>query len=230
MQKKHASLPLKSNFWQLSRFRFSAWEYREEREQFYLHKFIVEQPDLNYRNEEVRREMNDVLVFWLDKGVDGFRFDAVLHIFEDEEFRDEPRATDGVTDDPDDYYYLDHIYTYDLPETKEVALNEMYQTIKNYAADSGDGQDRYIGAFILAASSAAAAAFVVSTSVVSASFAVVSPHFAGCCNAEAAAICDVAFAAAAFSFPFAAATVADSSPAVAVKADAVVVVSKGFCC
>jgi len=67
----------------------------------------------------------------MEFGVDGFRFDAVLHIFEDEQLRDEPRvrqgmlhntfafftlppsfqATDGVTDDPDDYYYLDHIYT-----------------------------------------------------------------------------------------------------------------------
>ncbi len=64
-------------FFQLSLFRFTAWEFNEERQQFYLHQFIPEQPDLNYRNEEVRREMNDVLVYWLDLGVDGFRLDAV---------------------------------------------------------------------------------------------------------------------------------------------------------
>ena len=64
-------------FFQLSLFRFTAWEFNEERQQFYLHQFIPEQSDLNYRNEEVRREMNDVLVYWLDLGVDGFRLDAV---------------------------------------------------------------------------------------------------------------------------------------------------------
>ncbi len=55
------------------RFRYSAWEYHEDRGQFYLHQYLPEQPDLNYRNEAVRREMNDVLIFWLDRGVDGFR-------------------------------------------------------------------------------------------------------------------------------------------------------------
>jgi len=50
---KHAQLTFL--FSQIARFRFSAWEYNEERRQFYLHKFIVEQPDLNYRNEAVRR-------------------------------------------------------------------------------------------------------------------------------------------------------------------------------
>lgn len=56
-------------------FRYSAWE---QRGQFYLHQFLPEQPDLNYRNQLVHREMNDVLVYWLDLGVDGFRFDAVI--------------------------------------------------------------------------------------------------------------------------------------------------------
>ena len=58
-------------------FRYSAWEYREERGQFYLHQFVVGQPDLNYRNPLVLEEMKDVFRFWLDLGVDGFRMDAV---------------------------------------------------------------------------------------------------------------------------------------------------------
>ena len=55
-----------------------AWTYREEREQFYLHQFLDAQPDLNYENEALRREMDDVLVYWMDLGADGFRMDAVL--------------------------------------------------------------------------------------------------------------------------------------------------------
>ena len=62
---------------QISVFRFSAWTYVEERGQFYLHQFTPEQPDLNYANALVQQEMNDVLVYWMDLGVDGFRFDAV---------------------------------------------------------------------------------------------------------------------------------------------------------
>ena len=68
----------------MSVFRFSAWEYREERGQFYLHQFVKGQPDLNYRNPKVMEEMLDVFRFWLDLGVDGFRMDAVsgLNIFD----------------------------------------------------------------------------------------------------------------------------------------------------
>ena len=61
----------------MSVFRFSAWKYRPERGQFYLHQFVEGQPDLNYRNPKVMEEMLDVFRFWLDLGVDGFRMDAV---------------------------------------------------------------------------------------------------------------------------------------------------------
>ena len=53
------------------------WQFNEERKQFYLHQFLPEQPDLNYRNPAVLEEMKNVIRFWLDLGVDGFRFDAV---------------------------------------------------------------------------------------------------------------------------------------------------------
>nr|XP_053649051.1 probable maltase [Cherax quadricarinatus] len=69
---------------QLSVFRGSAWEWSEERQQFYYHQFLAEQPDLNYRNSIVREEMKNVLLFWINKGVDGFRVDAIKHLFEAE--------------------------------------------------------------------------------------------------------------------------------------------------
>jgi alpha-glucosidase len=67
------------NVVKVSVFRYSAWEYREERGQFYLHQFVIGQPDMNYRNPKVLEEMKDVFRFWLDLGVDGFRMDAVSY-------------------------------------------------------------------------------------------------------------------------------------------------------
>lgn len=55
-----------------------AWTWNEQRQQYYLHQFAAGQPDLNYRNPEVVQAMKDVLTFWMDKGADGFRIDAVI--------------------------------------------------------------------------------------------------------------------------------------------------------
>lgn len=107
----------------VSVFRKSAWTWREERQEFYLHQFAIKQPDLNYRNPAVVQKMKDVLTFWFDRGADGFRIDAIPHLFEKEtdsngNFLDEPWG--GWTNDTDDYGYLDHIYTKDQPETIEM--------------------------------------------------------------------------------------------------------------
>ncbi|KAL0849554.1 hypothetical protein ABMA28_013820 [Loxostege sticticalis] len=108
------------NNW-VSVFRKSAWEYREEVGKYYFHQFVIGQPDLNYRNPEVVEEMKNVIRFWLNKGVAGFRVDAIAHLFEvDKElyggkYPDEPLS--GNSDNPDDYSYLNHIYTTDQQET-----------------------------------------------------------------------------------------------------------------
>ena len=54
-----------------------AWTWNEQRQQYYLHQFAAGQPDLNYRNPKVVQAMKDVLIFWMDRGADGFRIDAV---------------------------------------------------------------------------------------------------------------------------------------------------------
>ena len=95
-----------------------AWTWREERQAYYLHQFAPGQPDLNYNNENVVREMQDVMRFWLNKGVDGFRIDAVPHLCEDERFLDEPLS--GDTDDPNNYGYTLKTYTKDQPKTYEI--------------------------------------------------------------------------------------------------------------
>ncbi|XP_076181387.1 alpha-glucosidase [Ptiloglossa arizonensis] len=105
------------NNW-VSVFGGSAWTWREERQAYYLHQFAPEQPDLNYNNENVVREMQNVMRFWLNKGVDGFRVDAVPHIWEDTRFLDEPLT--GHTNDSKNYGYTEKIFTANQPQTYEI--------------------------------------------------------------------------------------------------------------
>ncbi len=74
----------------LSIFGGSAWQWDARREQYYLHNFLVSQPDLNFHNEDVQQELMEVAEFWLDKGVDGFRLDTVNFYFHDRQLRDNP--------------------------------------------------------------------------------------------------------------------------------------------
>ena len=67
------------NNWE-SIFGGSAWQYDEETDQYFLHVFSTKQPDLNWENEEVREALYDTVNWWLDKGIDGFRIDAISHI------------------------------------------------------------------------------------------------------------------------------------------------------
>ncbi len=81
------------NNW-LSEFGGSAWQYDPTTRQYYYHAFLAQQPDLNWRNPEVRRAIYDVMRFWLRKGVDGFRVDVIWHLVKDAEFRDNPPNRD----------------------------------------------------------------------------------------------------------------------------------------
>ncbi|UXH44350.1 alpha-glucosidase [Rossellomorea vietnamensis] len=67
------------NNWE-SIFGGSAWQYDKETDQYFLHVFSTKQPDLNWENEEVREALYDTVNWWLDKGIDGFRIDAISHI------------------------------------------------------------------------------------------------------------------------------------------------------
>ncbi|XP_017004721.1 maltase A3 [Drosophila takahashii] len=132
------------NNW-LSVFRGSMWTWNEQRQAYYLHQFHAKQPDLNYRNPKVVEAMKDVLRFWLRKGAYGFRIDAVPHVFEipadsDGNWPDEPRNLD--VNDPEDYTYLQHIYTTDQPETLELVY-EFRDVIEEIDAELG-GDDRVL--------------------------------------------------------------------------------------
>lgn len=73
-----------------SSFGGSTWEYVETVDQYYLHLFAKGQPDLNWENPKVRREVYDILKFWLDKGIDGFRMDVITLISKDPAYPDGP--------------------------------------------------------------------------------------------------------------------------------------------
>ncbi|MGL5616080.1 MAG: alpha-glucosidase [Sarcina sp.] len=77
------------NNWE-SIFKGSAWEYDENTKQYYLHLFTKKQPDLNWENEELRKELYSTVNWWLDKGIDGFRVDAISHIKKEPGFEDMP--------------------------------------------------------------------------------------------------------------------------------------------
>jgi alpha-glucosidase len=117
------------NNW-LSVFGGSAWEWDEASRQYYYHAFLKEQPDLNWRNREVRAAMYDVLRFWLERGVDGFRVDVIWHLIKDGQFRDNPPNLHYRTGQHP-YASLDPVYTTDRPEVHEV-ISEMRQLVDSY--------------------------------------------------------------------------------------------------
>uniref|UniRef100_A0A1I8IUF0 Aamy domain-containing protein n=1 Tax=Macrostomum lignano TaxID=282301 RepID=A0A1I8IUF0_9PLAT len=120
-QTKAGEAPGGVNNW-LSCFGGSAWQFDPIRGQCYQHQFCAQQPDLNFRHAGVREAMRSVVRFWLERGVDGFRVDAVKHLFEDPMLRDEPVAAgpEKLTDDPADHNYLRHDFTTDYNETYDV--------------------------------------------------------------------------------------------------------------
>ena len=105
------------NNW-LSRFGGSAWEWDAATGQYYYHAFLKEQPDLNWRNPQVRAAMADVLRFWLRRGIDGFRIDAAAVLAEDILLRDEPANPDADERTPPPER-LKRIYTDCRPEVFE---------------------------------------------------------------------------------------------------------------
>jgi alpha-glucosidase len=106
------------NNW-LSNFGGPAWTLDEETGQYYYHAFLREQPDLNWRNPEVVAAMLDVLRFWLDRGVDGFRVDVIWHLIKDDELRDNP-PNPRWTEDERPYDALLTVHSTDQPEIHEV--------------------------------------------------------------------------------------------------------------
>ncbi len=97
----------------------SAWQWDEKTQQYYLHTFLKEQPDLNWRNPEVVEAMQDVLRFWLDKGVDGFRIDTVMCCIKHSDFPDNPPINDDSPFKPFGLK-LEPVHSMNQPEIHEI--------------------------------------------------------------------------------------------------------------
>jgi alpha-glucosidase len=117
------------NNW-LSEFGGSAWELDPTTGQYYYHAFLKEQPDLNWRNPAVRAAMLEVLRFWLDRGVDGFRVDVLWHLIKDDQFRDNPVNPNHRPGDPPNHRVVP-TYTTDRPELHAIVA-EMRAVLDEY--------------------------------------------------------------------------------------------------
>jgi len=131
------------NNW-LSIFGGSAWEWDGERMQYYLHNFLIEQPDLNFHDAEVQEELLDVARFWLERGVDGFRFDTVNFFVHDAELRDNPALAVENRDfstapEVNPYNWQEHLYDKSRPENLAF-LRRMRALMDEYPAVAAVGE------------------------------------------------------------------------------------------
>lgn len=131
------------NNW-LSLFGGPAWQWEPRREQYYLHNFLAQQPDLNYHNPDVRAAMLDEVRFWLERGVDGLRLDAINFCFHDRQLRDNPpkpanqRVGRGFSAD-NPYAYQYHLYNNTQPENLAF-LGELRTLLDRYPGVAALGE------------------------------------------------------------------------------------------
>jgi len=124
------------NNW-ISLFGGSAWEWDPATEQYYLHSFDKKQPDLNWRNPQVKAAMFDVVRFWLERGVDGFRIDAAHIIMKDPQLRDNPPNTSGARimhKSMGEYDSQLHLYDKGHPDTHAI-YRKFRQLLDSYSRE-----------------------------------------------------------------------------------------------
>jgi len=119
------------NNW-LSVFGGSAWEWDAATGQYYYHAYFKEQPDLNWRHPDVQDAMLEVLRFWLDRGVDGFRIDALRQLIKDDQWRDNP-PNPAYHPSQGPYHALLPLYTTDRPEVLDM-IARMRRVVDEYDA------------------------------------------------------------------------------------------------
>ncbi|WFU09540.1 alpha glucosidase [Rhizobium sp. CB3090] len=131
------------NNW-LSIFGGSAWAWDPTRMQYYMHNFLISQPDLNLHNPEVQDRLLDVVRFWLDRGVDGFRLDTINFYFHDQKLRDNPalepsRRNASTAPAVNPYNFQEHIYDKNRPENLKF-LQRFRAVLDEYPAIAAVGE------------------------------------------------------------------------------------------
>ena len=141
------------NNW-LSIFGGPGWHWDARREQYYMHNFLVSQPDLNFHNPEVQQELLNVAQFWLERGVDGFRLDTINFYMHDDQLRDNPplppqERNDQTAPKVNPYNHQRHIHDKNHPENLRF-LRKLRTLMNNYnAAAVGEVGDSQRGLEIL---------------------------------------------------------------------------------
>ena len=107
----------------------NAWKYDEPTDAYYLHSFSIKQPDLNWENSKVRKEVHDIMKFWFEKGVDGFRMDVISFISKDIDFPELPAAYEGdfisyYSNGPKLHEYLHEMHTEVLSKYDVMTVGE----------------------------------------------------------------------------------------------------------
>ncbi|SEG80775.1 alpha-amylase family glycosyl hydrolase [Bosea lathyri] len=133
------------NNW-ISDFGGSAWEWDEPTGQYYYHAFLKEQPDLNWRNPAVQLAMYEVIRFWFDRGVDGFRIDVLWHMVKAADFPDNP-LNPAYRPEMGDMHRLLQLHSTDQPEIHAIAA-EMRAIADEYGT-RGEGERVLIGEIYL---------------------------------------------------------------------------------
>ncbi|MDV6318185.1 alpha-glucosidase family protein [Chromohalobacter sp. HP20-39] len=131
------------NNW-LSIFGGSAWTFDSRRRQYYLHNFLIEQPDLNFHNPAVRDAQLDNMRFWLELGVDGFRLDTVNFYFHDAELRDNPALEPGDAKtlgapEANPYTWQCHVHDISRPENLDF-LKQLRALMDEYPGTTTVGE------------------------------------------------------------------------------------------
>ena len=131
------------NNW-LSIFGGPAWKWDARREQYYLHNFLSSQPDLNFHEPAVQDELLDVIRFWLDRGVDGFRLDTINFYFADKELRDNPalpaeKRNASIAPSVNPYNHQEHVHSKNQPENLEF-LRRFRGLLDEYPAATAVGE------------------------------------------------------------------------------------------
>lgn len=132
----------------------SGWNYDESTNEYYYSNFLSFQPDLNYRNPKVKKEMFAVLDFWLQKGVDGFRLDIFNSIYKDEGFRNNPFSFRffPTPDNHDEAFFQKKQYNLNLPESfsfaKEVRKHISKYKHKPFLIGEVSGSDQVLKSFL----------------------------------------------------------------------------------
>ena len=122
----------------------SGWHYHRETKQWYWASFLSFQPDLNYRNPEVKQEMFKVLRFWLDRGVDGFRLDIIGAVYEDPYFRDNPFIWKLLPDEENTgFLFRSHRMTQNHPDNFKFA-RELRRLVDEYSSRGNPSSERVL--------------------------------------------------------------------------------------